>query len=187
MAQSWRVYSEPNKKPRRPLDQERLERLGLYYVGRFSTTRAKLCIYLARKVKERGWEGDKAPDVEALAEKFSKLGYIDDRAFAASRAASLQRRGFGVRRIDQALKAAGIEAGDAAPAQEAIEEGAWAAALKFAQRKRIGPYAAQEPDREVRQKAFAAMMRAGHPMEIVQKVLNCRPGELPEPPDLRFP
>lgn len=175
MAQSWRVYSEPNKKPRRPLDQERLERLGIYYVGRFATTRAKLRAYLLRKLKERGWEGEKAPEVEGLVEKFSTLGYIDDRAFAASRAASLQRRGFGVRRIGQALNAAGIEPEDTAPAQEAIEEGAWDAAMKFAQRKRIGPFAKEEADRQERQKAFAAMMRAGHPLEIVQKVLNSSP------------
>lgn len=187
MAQSWRVYSEPNKKPRRPLDQERLERLGIYYVGRFATTRAKLRTYLSRKVKERGWESDKAPDVDGLVEKFSNLGYINDKAFAASRAASLQRRGFGVRRIGQALNAAGIDPEDAAPAQEAIEEGAWAAALKFAQRKRIGPYAGEEVDRDARQKAFAAMMRAGHPMEIVKKVLNSRLEDLSDGEELRFP
>ena len=74
MAQSWRVETERNKKPRPPLDQGSLERLALHYVGRYATTRARLKTYLSRKLKERGWEGGARPDVDALAEKLSGLG-----------------------------------------------------------------------------------------------------------------
>ena len=179
MAQSWRVETERHKKPRPPLDAERLERLGLHYVGRYATSRAKLRAYLARKVRERGWEGS-PPDLEALVERFSALGYLDDSAFAAARAASLQRRGYGERRVDQALRAAGIDVSDAAVARALVEAGAMAAAIRFARRKRIGPFAAGQPDREARQKAFAAMMRAGHPMDVVRRVLNASAGDIPE-------
>jgi regulatory protein len=55
-----------------------------------------------------------------------------------------------------------------------------AAALRFAKRKRIGPFAAGEPDREARQRAFAAMMRAGHKMDVVRQVLNASAGDIPE-------
>ena len=82
-----------HKKPRPPLDAERLERLALHYVGRYATTRAKLAAYLQRKLKERGWAGDSPPAVERLVERFSDAGYIDDAAFASARAAALQRRG----------------------------------------------------------------------------------------------
>jgi regulatory protein len=75
-----------------------LQRLAIHYVGRYATSRAKLKSYLARKVKERGYEGP-GPDLDDLAERLSRLGYIDDAAFASSRAASLQRRGYGARRI----------------------------------------------------------------------------------------
>ena len=47
-------------KPRPPLDQEGLERLALFYAGRYATTRAKLRTYLKRKVAERGWSGSAA-------------------------------------------------------------------------------------------------------------------------------
>lgn len=172
---------ERNKKPRPPLDEAALERLALFYAGRYATTRAKLRSYLARKVRERGWTGDGQPPIETMVDRFSELGYVDDRAFASARGAALQRRGYGERRLDQALHAAGIEAEDAAEAREQARSGAWESALRFAERRRIGPYAAEAPDREARQKAFAAMIRAGHPMELVRKLLDCRAGEVPNP------
>jgi regulatory protein len=180
MAQSWRVEPEPKKKPRPPLGSEALERLALHYVGRYATSRAKLKLYLARKVKERGWDGERAPDFDRLAQRLSELGYIDDGAFAAAKASSLQRRGYGGRRVEQALRVAGIEEADAAPVRLEVEEGALEAAMRFARRKRIGPFAAGEPDRDQRQKAFAAMMRAGHSFDVVREVLNASPADIPD-------
>jgi regulatory protein len=174
------VKPERHKKPRPPLDSGALERLALFYVGRYATTKAKLASYLARKVKERGWEEGSRPQIVALVERFTALGYIDDNAFAKARAASLQRRGYGERRIGQALHAAGIGEEDGAEARLQAQEGAWEAALRFAERKRIGPFAAEAPDRERRHKAFAAMMRAGHPLDMVRRVLNAPPGEIPD-------
>ena len=182
MAQSWRVEPERHKKPRPPLDREGLERLALHYVGRYATTRAKVKSYLARKVKERGWEGE-PPNIDVLAERLSALGYIDDGAFATARAASLQRRGYGERRVSQALRAAGIEDKDAAEAREQTREGAVEAAVRFAKRKRIGPYATATADRDTAQKAFAAMVRAGHPFEIVRQVLNASADDIPDSDD----
>lgn len=169
-----------HKKPRPALDAEGLERLALHYVGRYATTRAKLAAYLQRKVAERGWAAAAPPPVERLVDRFAAAGYIDDAAFASARAASLQRRGYGERRVDQALKAAGIAEEDAAGVREEASGGAWAAALRFAERRRIGPYAAAEADRPARERAFAAMVRAGHRIEFVRRLLNARPGEIPE-------
>ena len=171
---------ERNKKPRPPLDAEALERLAIFYVGRYATTRSKLRTYLARKVKERGWAGDRPPSIEPLVERLAGLGYIDDRAFACARAASLQRRGYGARRVDQALYAAGIEEDDAEVAREETSDGAWAAALRFAERKRIGPFATAPAEREARNKAFAAMVRAGHPFDFATRIVNASPGEVPD-------
>jgi regulatory protein len=180
MAQSWRLERKSHKKPRPPLDGEALERLALFYVGRYATTKAKLAVYLRRKVQERGWSDESQPAIEPLVQRFVELGYIDDGAFAAARAASLQRRGYGERRIAQALRAAGIGDGDAAQAREASREGAFQAALRFAERKRIGPFAAEEPDRRSRERAFAAMVRAGHPLDLTRRILAARLGEVPE-------
>jgi regulatory protein len=177
------VRHEPKRKPPAALDPETLERLALFYVGRYATTRAKLRAYLKRKLTERGWAGARAPDTEALVGRFAELGYVDDRAFAASRASSLQRRGYGERRIGQALHAAGIERDDAENILEEARDGGWEAALRYAERKRIGPYAEREPDREAREKAFAAMIRAGHSFDTARKLLSAAPGDVPEQDD----
>ncbi|HEY0113927.1 MAG TPA: RecX family transcriptional regulator [Allosphingosinicella sp.] len=171
----------PAKRPRPPLDDEGLERLALFYAGRYATTRAKLGAYLKRKIVERGWDGSGEAPVERLVQRFSELGYVDDRAFASARASSLLRRGYGGRRVAEALRGAGIEEEDAAPAREQAEEEAFEAALRFARRKRLGPYAEAPPDREGRQKAAAAMLRAGHRMDVVWKVLDSSPADLPDP------
>ena len=70
------------------------------YVGRFATTRAKLAQYLRRKLREKGWEAPRPPDIEPLVERLARLGYVDDAAFALSKARSLGQRGYGERRVD---------------------------------------------------------------------------------------
>jgi regulatory protein len=168
------------KKPRPPLVEASLEELALFYVGRYATTRAKLRSYLARKVRERGWAGDREPAIGALAEKCTELGYIDDAAFAQARAASLGRRGYGARRVEQALYAAGIEEADGAGARALAERNGWDAALAFAQKRRIGPFAAKAPDPDRKRKALAAMVRAGHSYELARKFVDAEPGNVPE-------
>lgn len=180
------MKSEPQptrrgKRERPPLDAEGLERLGLFYAGRYATTRAKLADYLRRKLKERGWSGAGAPPVEALVERFAGLGYVSDAAFAEAKAGALLRRGYGERRVAQALRAAGIDEEDAATARQESERQAEAAALRFARRRRLGPYADTPLDRESRQKAAAAMLRAGHRLDLVRRILDASPGDVPDP------
>jgi regulatory protein len=175
------VADERKRKHRPPLDGEALERLALFYAGRYATTRARLGSYLARKLRERGWAGEGEAPVERLAERLAALGYVDDRAFAASRAASLARRGYGERRVRGALAAAGISEEDGAEAREQARRDAWKAALRFAERRRVGPFAPMEPDRHGREKALAAMLRAGHPLDIARRLVSAEPGSVPEP------
>jgi regulatory protein len=169
-----------NRNQRPPLDPAALEQLALRYVGRYATTRAKLAAYLSRKVRDRGWAGAVAPDVEAVAAKMAGLGYVDDRGFAAARAAALGRRGYGERRVREALRAAGIGDEDSAAAREQAQRNGWEAALRLAQRRGIGPYAAEEPGREGRDRAFGILLRAGHPPDLAHRVAHARPGEIPD-------
>ncbi|HYD14046.1 MAG TPA: RecX family transcriptional regulator [Allosphingosinicella sp.] len=162
-----------------PLDAQALQQAALSYAGRYATTRAKLASYLVRKVRERGWSEPQPPPIEALVERMATLGYVDDRAFANARAGALTRRGYGLRRVGEALRAAGIGEEDGAEARETAEENAWDAALRFAERRKLGPFAAAEADRPAREKAYAAMLRAGHPPALVRRILAARPGEIP--------
>jgi regulatory protein len=165
----------------KPLDPTRLRDLALHYVGKYATSRAKLATYLNRKIRERGWaEGAPAPDVEALIADFSELGYVDDAAFAASRARSLTQRGYGLRRVNDDLRAKGIAEPDAVEARSESESNAFASAERFAQRKRIGPYATEAASPELRQKQFQAFLRAGHGFDIAKAFVRAAPGEAVE-------
>ena len=174
------VRHKSGRNPRPPFDREALEQAALTYAGRYSTTRARLAQYLQRKLRERGWDGPGEPALERLVERMAELGYVNDRVFATAKAASLGRRGYGERRVRDALRAAGIGEEDAAEAHEQAGQGAWEAALRFAERRRIGPFAAAPADRQAREKALAAMLRAGHGMDLARRLVWSEPGVIPE-------
>lgn len=169
-----------NTNDRPPLDAETLEQAALAYAARYATTRARLRAYLARKVRARGWRGDRDPDLEALVERLAALGYVDDRAFAAARAAALGRRGYGEHRIGAALRAAGIGDADGAEAKAGARARAWEAALRYAERRKIGPFAAERGDRAACEKALGALLRAGHPAPLARRLAWAAPGEIPD-------
>ena len=164
------------RKPRPPLTEEALAELALAYVGRFATTRAKLAAYLGRKLRERGWSGQRSPDLEGLVERFAASGYVNDSAYAVAKSRSLSARGYGAGRLRQSLRAAGVEESDAAAARKLAESEAFEAALRFARRRRIGPFAAAKVDRSGREKAIAAMIRAGHSFELARTIVDLDPG-----------
>ncbi|MEE4451283.1 regulatory protein RecX [Novosphingobium resinovorum] len=156
----------------RPLTPSRLEELALAYVARFATTQARLRGYLQRKLKERGWSEEAAPDIDALVERYAQKGYVDDASWARMKAGSLLRRGYGARRVGEALGQAGVD--EAMRAE--TRPGAAAqrrAALVLARRRRFGPFALQlADDPKVRDKQLAAMLRAGHPLDIARRIVE---------------
>jgi regulatory protein len=165
------------RRDRPPLDQHKLEELALRYVERFATTRAKLRDYLRRKLRERGWAGDREPDLEPIAERFGELGYIDDAAFAMSKARALSGRGYGKRRLIEKLRVAGVDEADASDARMHADEEAVASALRFAERRRLGPFAAAPyRERKDQEKALAAMVRAGHGFGLARAIIGLPPG-----------
>jgi regulatory protein len=163
--------SNRHEKIRKPLDAGGLDRLALHYVGRYATTQAKLAAYLRRKVSERGWAGNVPPEFDAIVGRCAELGYVDDRAFAESRSASLGRRGYGERRINAELKNAGI-APEILIKVRPDDDAALAAADAYARRKRIGSYGPPIKDPKLRNRQFAAMIRAGHSYDLAKQIVN---------------
>lgn len=174
----WTEGGRRRKRVPRPLDMAALHELALAYVARFATSRAKLLTYCRRKLRERGWSGDGEPDLEALAERIASLGFLDDKAYAGMKTASLLRRGYGKGRVRATLQASGISTEDGTEALETAEEEGLQAALRFARRKRIGPYAERPLDPPAREKAMAAMIRAGHSFTVARRVVAAAPGDL---------
>jgi regulatory protein len=109
-----------------------------------------------------------------------RLGYVDDRAFALSKARSLTGRGYGERRVRQALMIAGIDELQGSDARQLAEQEAVAAALRFANRRAIGPYRTSKPTPQERERAIAAMIRAGHRFALAKAITDLNPGENPD-------
>lgn len=166
------------RRPRPPLDSARLDELALAYVGRFATTRAKLSSYLKRKIAERGWAGGRPAEIGAIVERLERLGYVDDAAFALAKSRALTGRGYGERRVRQALHAAGVGEEHSQQARDHASSGAVEAALRFAQRRRLGPFGTggEGDDRAARERALAAMIRAGHAFGLAKAILSLEPG-----------
>lgn len=168
--QAREVPRRPRRQPK-PLDAARLDELALTYVARFATSAARLERYLKRKLRERGWEGEREPDLPALVGRYVELGYVDDEAFARARSGSLLRRGYGPRRVREALGEAGI----AEAIREEVRPGETAerrAALALARKRGFGPFGREPVDRERRQKQIAAMLRAGHPLDSAREMVD---------------
>ena len=161
------------------------------YTARFATSAAKLGDYLERKLRTRGWVVPEGADMEAglpqldgegrariaeLVARFVAAGYVNDEGYAQSRAGSLSRRGYGNRRIAQSLSEAGIAEGLRAAALPSAGS-ARAAALAYARKRGLGPFARSLPKpgadlRALREKQIAAMLRAGHPLESARRLVG---------------
>lgn len=166
----------PRRAPR-PLNPARLDELALAYVARFATSQGKLAAYLARKLRERGWEGEEEAGgggdaaIASVVARMAAAGYLDDAAYARMRGASLLRRGLGARRIGQDLAQAGIAEPlrtDALPDAGAARR----AALACAQKRRLGPFGPALPDRPLREKQIAVLLRAGHRLDSARELVN---------------
>ena len=171
------------RRPPAPLDPARLEALALAYTARFATSAGRLEDYLERKLRGAGWagdgqgEGEEAPVlIAALIARFVKAGYVDDAGYAEAKAGSMLRRGLGARRISGALTQAGIAEdirADVAPDSSAARR----AALVFARKRRFGPFGAEPPDGPRAQKQLAAMLRAGHAMDMARALIRAHSAE----------
>ena len=183
-AQMKRLSREEKRaRKSRPLDETTLRDLALSYVARFSTTGAKLEAYLLRKLRERGvaedGEGRSVTlDVPALVARLVELGYVDDEAYARSKSRDLTARGYGARRVEQALWAAGVEEqvrSETAPGEAESRR----AVLLLAKKRRFGPFGAARFERlsgeeahKLREKQVAAMLRAGHSFEHIRFIMD---------------
>jgi len=147
--------------------------MALAYVARFATSAGKLADYLRRKLRERGWEGEAPADISALIERFVEVGYVDDAGYARAKGQGLLRRGYGARRIDQALMQAGIAEEHREDARGADTERRHAA-LTMARKRRFGPFGSSGPptDRAATEKQVSALLRAGHPLEYARRLVN---------------
>ncbi|MDD9876552.1 MAG: RecX family transcriptional regulator [Magnetovibrio sp.] len=165
----------------RKVTEKRLENVALHYLGRYSASAESLRRVLMRRVRRsaeaHGTDAEEAAQwVEALIGKFRGLGYLDDRAYAETRARALRARGVSGRGVRARLREKGVGADDIDAALAAlaadVADPELAAALALARRRRLGPYRAGPARAERREKDLAALARAGFSYEVARRVVE---------------
>jgi regulatory protein len=160
----------------REIGPELLEGWALGYLGRYASSAENLRRILTRRARRYSPEAARraAGLIEAIVTRYRESGLLDDAAYAAARAASLQRRGDSLRAIRARLAAKGVAGEVAAEAIAGLHGRATdpdlAAACAFARRRRLGPFRRGAADRR---RELAAFARAGFSRRIAEAVLAC--------------
>lgn len=171
--QAGRVRKAPKK-----ITESYLHNAGLHYLQRFSTGTENFRRVMMRKVdrscrhhKDQSRE-DCAAMIEALIEKFARSGLLNDADYTRAAVASLRRRGESRRAIEARLRAKGLPADEIRKnlQTEDSADAEFKAALRFARRRRLGPFSTGKPKEHDKQ--MAAFARAGHEYEVAAKILK---------------
>lgn len=173
--------SDRRRKIPKPATPERLEKAALAYLERFATSSENLRRVLARRVHRsaqlHGTDRQTGLDhIDGLIERYQRAGLLDDMAFACNRAASLSRAGNAKGAIRQKLRAKGVPEQaieNALMTLDADAEGPDAdllAALRYARRRRFGPFGTGDPARK--QRDMAALARRGFSLDLVRLILE---------------
>jgi len=173
--------TEPARPPRRgpkPASAASLEAAALRYLERFASSSGNLRRVLLRKVLRsvRAHGGDPATGerlVDDIIARYLKAGLLDDRGYAAQKAASLRRRGGSRHAIRGKLALKGVESElIAATLAEESPESERAAACALVRRRRLGPLRPPAERAQHRQKDLAALARAGFGLDLARRVLG---------------
>jgi regulatory protein len=152
----------------------------MFYLERYAAPaehlRRLLLAKVARSARFHGTDAEAgAAAVGELIARLTRVGLLDDGAYAAARARSLARRGASARGIRSRLLQKGVapELIDQALAGlgEAAGEPELAAALAFARRRRLGPYRTAGRI-ERRERDLAALGRQGFDLALARRVID---------------
>ncbi|WP_424814732.1 RecX family transcriptional regulator [Roseococcus sp. YIM B11640] len=164
-----------------------LREAALSHLARFAATEAGLRRVLgnrihrwARAVGAEGMDPDAIAtaaaaaraQAAAIAARLVQAGAVDDAAFATARARRLLASGRSQRATLAHLAAKGIT-GELARETLRQEDmpGELEAAVTLCRKRRLGPFAAAEPEAELRRKWLATLARAGFGGEVARKAL----------------
>ena len=158
-----------------------LENAALYHLDRYATSRAHLGRLLMRRVERsarvHGTDREEgATQVEAILDKLTRNGLLDDKSYAETRARSLHRRGGSARGIRADLAAKGVAPDFVESALRGLRENSFdpetEAAIVYARKRRLGPYRAAEQRPEKRERDMAALGRKGFGYDLVRRIID---------------
>ncbi len=169
--------------------RSRLKEAAFSYLARHEASMMRLRQVLARRLAR--WREaamlsaeERNVLVEDVVAEMAALDLVNDRRFAQERARTLLRRGLGPPAIRSRLRALGLSSGDVEAAMTAVlgaedgqsrEAALLEAALAYARRRHLGPFAkAEEKRRDPRRqaRALAAFQRRGLPLALARIILE---------------
>jgi len=158
------------------LTSELLYKRALHYLERYAASSAGLRAVLQRSIKRHERRGEEIPAqagqwIENVISKLQQAGYLNDKAFAETKLVSLRRAGNSTQKIRQKLMLKGVESGLMDEVLAADESNDRQAAIAFARRRRLGPFATTRRD-ELRDKHLAALARAGFALSLARQIIN---------------
>ena len=167
-------------RPPARMTEPKLAEAALFYLSRYASSSGNLRRVLLRKVqRSAAFYGDDPeplkPVIDALVAKYAQNGAVDDTAYAESQVRKLRRRGSSARLIVQNLNAKGVPADIIAETASSLSEEAGdpAAALRFAQRRRLGPFR-PAGRAENRQRDLAALGRVGFDYQVATLIVDAK-------------
>ena len=167
------------KKNLKKITKQRLKNIALYYLKRFESSVENLRQVLKRRTNDYAYNN---PDfdkneayawIEEILSDFERLNYINDNRYAELKIKSYLNAGKPARYIKIKLQQKGIKEN---LIEEILSEQSFNPldmAIKFAKKKKIGPYRINEDLRKTnRQKDMATLIRAGFDYDIASEVIN---------------
>ena len=156
------------------------------YLSRYASSRHKLGQILQRFANRKLTDYDAddiAVAIQQTIDQCSQLGYLDDRQFAVTLARNQRRLGLSMAMIRQRLRQHALDddiiAHALVEADENSANGELQAAIRFARRRRLGPFARRHgahhqrlTSHQWKKRDLGAMARAGFSVIISQRVLD---------------
>jgi len=169
----------------KPITKEYLERAGLYYLSRYSSSEQNFREVLRRKVMRRTDAFSSIKDlhqewIEDVVTKCLRLGYIDDLLYATQKIRAMQHAGKSTNAIKNMLRMKGVSQDIATKAFSEVNGGEEEspdvrAAFVYARKRRFGPYRqlkATDDLATVKKKEFASMARVGFRFDVIKNVID---------------
>ncbi len=177
---------KPQKKVPRKINETYLHNSGLYYLERFAASKYHFITVMSRKAKRSClYHTDQNYDecvemVLAIADKFEKVGLLDDHVYTTSRVSSLRRKGLSKSMIVQKMRVKGINKEQTLNALSKLDsenhhdsyQAEKAAALRLAKKRKIGPYYTDPSKEQDVQKSLGKLARAGFSYDVARTVLD---------------
>ena len=161
------------------ISKQRLKNIALYYLKRFESSTENLRQVLKRRTDDYAYHDNEFNKQEAytwiedVLSDFERLKYLDDTRYTQIKIKGYLNAGKPARYIKAKLQQKGIKANLIDNILDEETNNPFEMALKFAKKKKIGPYRKDETCRkENKQKDMASLIRAGFDYDIVLNVLE---------------